>query len=104
MLNKFTLITVLIFSNLFITPISHATDSNQQIEEILALKEAPAGIVFEIVTGAANSLEWALPEIQNHIKELRARSQSLKFLSSLMVVNNLHYKLIKTRSTKKYIH
>lgn len=99
MLNKFTLITVLIFSNLFITPISHATDSNQQIEEILALKEAPAGIVFEIVTGAANSLEWALPEIQNHIKELRARFPKLEIS---IVTHGSEQFALQTNKNKKY--
>lgn len=99
MLNKFTLIITLIFSNLFFMPTSLATDSNQQIEDILSQKEAPAGIVFEIVTGAANSLEWALPEVQNHIKELRARFPKLEV--AIVTHGNEQFAL-KTNNDKKY--
>lgn len=99
MLNKFTLIIALIFSNLFFVPTSLATDSNQQIEDILSQKEAPAGIVFEIVTGAANSLEWALPEVQNYIKELRARFPKLEV--AIVTHGNEQFAL-KTNNDKKY--
>lgn len=99
MLNKFTLIIALIFSNFFFVPTSLATDSNQQIEDILSQKEAPAGIVFEIVTGAANSLEWALPEVQNYIKELRARFPKLEV--AIVTHGNEQFAL-KTNNDKKY--
>lgn len=99
MLNKFTLIIALIFSNLFFVPTSLATDSNQQVEDILSQKEAPAGIVFEIVTGAANSLEWALPEVQNYIKELRARFPKLEV--AIVTHGNEQFAL-KTDKKKKY--
>lgn len=99
MLNKFTLIIALIFSNLFFIPTSLATDSNQQIEDILSQKEAPAGIVFEIVTGATNSLEWALPEVQNYIKKLRARFPKLE--AAIVTHGNEQFAL-KTNNNKKY--
>lgn len=99
MLNKFTLILAIISSNLFFTPISHAIDSDEQIEDILALKEAPAGIVFEIVTGEANSLEWALPEVQNHIKELRARFPALEI--AIVTHGSEQFALQKSKK-KKY--
>lgn len=99
MLNKFTLIIALIFSNFFFVPTSLATDSNQQIEDILSQKEAPAGIVFEIVTGAANSLEWALPEVQNYIKKLRARFPKLEV--AIVTHGNEQFSL-KTNNNKKY--
>ena len=73
MLNKLLLIIVLIFSSLFSIQITLAADNNKQIEEILALKEAPSGIVFEIVTGSSNSLDWALPKTQTYIKKLHDR-------------------------------
>ncbi len=69
---KFTLITALMFSNLFFTQTTLAADPGKQIEHILSLKEAPAGIVFEIVTGTTNSLKWALPQTQDYIKKIRA--------------------------------
>lgn len=99
MLNKFTLIIALIFSNLFFMPTSLATDSNQQIEDILSQKKAPAGIVFEIVTGADNSLEWALPEVQNYIKELRTRFPKLEV--AIVTHGNEQFALT-TKNDKKY--
>lgn len=99
MLNKLILTCALIFSNLFFISVSQASDSNQQVEDILSLKEAPSGIVFEIVTGSANSLEWALPEVQNHIKTLRARFPELEIA---VVTHGDEQFALKTANNKKY--
>lgn len=97
--NKFIQIITLVFSSLFFAQIAHATDANEQIEEILSLKEAPAGIVFEIVTGESNSLEWALPETQNYIKELRARFPKLDIA---IVTHGSEQFALQTNKNKKY--
>jgi len=97
--NKLTLFFILIFSSLFFTQISLAADPNEQVEEILSLKEAPAGIVFEIVTGESNSLEWALPETQNYIKELRARFPDLDIA---IVTHGDEQFALKATNKKKY--
>lgn len=76
MLNKLSLIIALVFFNLLFTQVTFATDTNKQVDSILSLKQAPAGIVFEIVTGSADSLEWALPKTQTLIKKLRTLSKS----------------------------
>ena len=99
MQNKLTLNITLILSSLFFTQVSHANDPSKQVKDILALQEAPAGIVFEIVTGAANSLEWALPETQKHIKELRARFPKLDI--AIVTHGNEQFAL-KTTNDKKY--
>ena len=78
MLNKFIFILTIFFSNLLFTPVSYAVDSDEQVEEILSQKNPPTGIVFEIVTGDATSLEWAVPEVKNHIKALRKRVPKLE--------------------------
>lgn len=101
MLNIFTLTFTLFLSSLTIPQISLAADvdANQQIEDILSAKEAPAGIVFEIVTGESNSLEWALPEVQNHIKELRSRFPKLEIA---IVTHGSEQFALKEIDEKKY--
>ena len=99
MKKQLSLVFALLFSSLFISQISFASDPNKQIEEILKLKNAPAGIVFEIVTGEANSLEWALPETKNYIKELRARFPKLEV--AIVTHGNEQFAL-KTNNDKKY--
>lgn len=71
--NKLTLIFALIFSNLFFIPASFASEPSYRIENILSMQQAPTGVVIEIVTGAENSLNWALPQAQKYIKKLRTK-------------------------------
>lgn len=100
MQKKITLaIITFIFSSLFLSQISFASNPNEQVEEILQLKEAPAGIIFEIVTGESNSLAWALPETKNYIKELRARFPKLEI--AIVTHGNEQFAL-KTSNDKKY--
>jgi len=64
----------MVISLLLMIPFSTAMASNQRdIEEILALDEAPFGVVFEIVEGSNNALEWAIPLINSFIVQLRGR-------------------------------
>ena len=70
---KFILSIVLIFSNLLFTSSSFASTESYRIENILALPQAPTGIVIEIVTGSESSLNWALPQAKKHIKKLREK-------------------------------
>jgi len=100
---KFLQLIALIFSGLFFVHVVHAADANEQIEEILSLQEAPAGVVFEIVTGESNSLQWALPETQNYIKELRARFPELEV--AIVTHGNEQFALQKAKQEKyKKIH
>ena len=99
MLKKLSLSIIFIFSTLLIIQPASASDPNEQVEEILALKEAPAGIVFEIVTGESNSLQWALPETQNYIKELRSRFPKLDIA---IVTHGDEQFALKANNNKKY--
>lgn len=101
--HKFIQIITLMLSSLFFTQVTHATDNHEKIKEILSLQEAPAGIVFEIVTGESNSLEWALPEAQSYIKELRARFPKLDI--AIVTHGNEQFALKKTNDKKyKKVH
>ena len=97
--NKLTLIFVLILSHFIFSPASLATDSDKKIETILSLEEAPTGVVFEIVTGSANSLNWALPKTQLFIKKLRARFPKLEI--AIVTHGNEQFAL-QTKNSKKY--
>lgn len=99
MKNQLTLVITLLFSSLFFPQISFASDPNEQVEEILKLKNPPSGIVFEIVTGESNSLEWALPETKSYIKELRARFPKLEI--AIVTHGNEQFAL-KSNNNKKY--
>ena len=100
---KFIPIILLILSGLFLSPLSHAKDNQEQVKQILSLKEAPAGVVFEIVSGELNTLEWALPETQNYIKELRARFPELEI--AIVTHGNEQFALKKSNDKKyKKVH
>ena len=55
----------------------HLFASDIEIDEILQLKEAPSGVVFEIVSGDSEHLRWAIPFVQQQIKRLRQRFPDL---------------------------
>lgn len=51
----------------------HASSVTKQIDDIVKMDKEPEGVVFEIVTGKDDGLEWALPHTKAHIDKLRAR-------------------------------
>lgn len=57
---------------LFLAANSHA-NNQQEIEQLLAQKDAPFGVVFEIVEGHGDALEWAIPAVNKYVKQLRDR-------------------------------
>ncbi|GMR16548.1 MAG: hypothetical protein BMS9Abin31_0891 [Gammaproteobacteria bacterium] len=99
MLNKYTLIITLILSNLIFSQASFASNPEEKIEHLISLKQAPAGVVFEIVTGSDNSLEWALPKTQQFIKKIRARFPKLDI--AIVTHGNEQFAL-KSTNNKKY--
>jgi len=62
---------ILIFL-LFQAGIAQATPQDD-INDILTLKQAPFGVVFEVVEGDDDALEWAMPAINTFVKQLRER-------------------------------
>lgn len=73
--------------------------ATQQVKNILSLKQAPTGIVFEIVTGAENSLKWALPQTKKHIATLRKRFPNIDI--AIVTHGNEQFALT-TKNNKKY--
>lgn len=51
--------------------------SQPEVEQLLILDEAPAGVVFEIVESDGDDLGWALPLVIAHSERLRARFPGL---------------------------
>ncbi len=99
MKKNFALTIALIFANLFFTTAIVFADSAEEVEEILSRQEAPTGIVFEVVTGTNNSLKWALPEIQDYIKEIRTRFPDIDIA---IVTHGDEQFALKTSNNKKY--
>jgi len=58
-------------------PILAAGKEEYTLKNILALSEAPEGVVIEIVTKDDKGLSWALPRSQSYIKQLRQRFKEL---------------------------
>jgi intracellular sulfur oxidation DsrE/DsrF family protein len=51
---------------------THASNQ-QEIEQLLAQQDAPFGVVFEIVEGSGDALQWAIPAVNKYVKQLRER-------------------------------
>jgi len=50
-----------------------AQANDKAVQDVLNMKEEPDGVVFEIATGRDGGLKWALPQVQDYIKQLRKR-------------------------------
>lgn len=97
--NKILLESLFVFSSLFFIQVTFASSANEQIDNILSQEKAPAGIVFEIVTGSSNSLEWALPQTQKLIKKIRKRFPKLEV--AIVTHGNEQFALT-SNNNKKY--
>lgn len=95
--------TLFILFNMLLTQASLASDptqtATQQVKNILSLKEAPAGVVFEIVTATENSLNWALPQTKNFITKLRKHFPKIDI--AIITHGNEQFALTK-KNNKKY--
>jgi len=58
---------------LVVFPLPLLANSDQAVEQLLQLNEAPDGVVFEIVTGDPEGLQWALPLTRSYIEKIRQR-------------------------------
>ncbi len=59
--------------SLFILVTNAQANNQQEIEQLLAQKDSPFGVVFEIVEGNDDALQWAIPAVNKYIKQLRER-------------------------------
>lgn len=63
-----------IFLVILLLPFTLAQASNQDdINDILAMEQSPIGVVFEVVEGDSDALEWAIPAINKYVSQLRKR-------------------------------
>ena len=99
MFKKLIFTLSLVLSNLLFIQVSSAENASLEVEHLLSLKQAPAGVVFEIVTGSENSLKWALPRTKKYIKKLRNRFPELDI--AIVTHGNEQFAL-KTTNNKKY--
>ena len=70
---------LLLLSGALLLACSPAVNSQQAytLEQILAHKQTPDGVVIEIVTGDNAGLSWAIPMAQDAIKQIRQRFPEL---------------------------
>lgn len=61
--------------SLLMTSLSNSAqaETQAQIDQILKLETEPFGVVFEIVEGDDDALQWAIPLVNQYVKQLRER-------------------------------
>lgn len=70
--NKFLLLSLLLLP---VWPA--AADLRNEVDEIISLTQAPAGVVFEIISGDTDRLVSLVPRLRQESERLRARFQGL---------------------------
>lgn len=60
---------------LFSTALAQAAD---QIAHLLDSRQPPAGVVFEVVEGDDDALQWAIPLVRDYVSRLRQRHPELE--------------------------
>lgn len=58
---------------IFFSQFTNASSNDQQIKDILEAEVEPFGVVFEIIEGKADDLNWAIPQIKKYAEQLRAK-------------------------------
>lgn len=56
---------------------ANAMTTQQEVDRLIARKQAPEGVVFEVVDSDARALEWAVPQVRGYVKQLRAKFPKL---------------------------
>jgi len=74
-------------------------DTAQDVDAILARKEAPPGVVFEIAQNRETALEFAVPQVKQYAQQLRARFPQLKI--ALVTHGREEFALLKDK-TEQY--
>jgi intracellular sulfur oxidation DsrE/DsrF family protein len=87
--------TLLLFSSLALA------GSQEDVNRILSQNLAPFGVVFEIVEADSKALQWAIPEVNRYVQQLRARFPTI----GLAVVSHgsEQFALMKSRQAENSI-
>lgn len=67
----FTSLSGFMISLVLISSLAHASDDQKEVNYILKMESPPLGVVFEVVEGDPDALEWAIPQIIKFSKQLR---------------------------------
>lgn len=70
--NKISVYSIALLAMFYAWPLA-ASPNDKQIQVILDAEVAPFGVVFEIVEGKADDLNWAIPRIKKYAEQLRKR-------------------------------
>ena len=70
-------ISFALFYLLLVPFLTAQASSDPTITELLQSATAPDGVVFEIITGDDNGLEWAIPRTREYIRQLHAKFPEL---------------------------
>jgi len=62
-----------IMLTLLLPLMAYANNDQDEINHILKLKTPPFGVVFEIVEGDADALEWAIPQVVKFSEQLKTK-------------------------------
>jgi len=60
-------------SMLLLSSVAMASDDQKRIDYILKMDTPPLGVVFEVIEGDVNALDWAIPRIASFSKQLRGK-------------------------------
>ena len=73
-------------------------DATQDVDAIIARKDAPLGVVFEIVQNRETALDLAIPQIKQYAQRLHARFPHLKI--ALVTHGREQFALLKDNADK----
>ena len=86
-----SLVLVLLWGSAF-------ADTAQDVDAIIARKDAPLGVVFEIVQNRETALDFAIPQVKDYAQRLRARFPQLKI--ALVTHGREQFALLKDNAGK----
>ncbi len=84
---------------LALSSLSYANPHAEEMDRILAQKEEPTGVVFEIVTSESDSLDWALPMVNDYIGQLKSKFPEIEVV--IVTHGNEQFALATSKAEKK---
>ena len=70
---RLSVVFIVSLLSLTFLPLSLASSNQTKIDWILKAETAPFGVVFEVVEGDGDALNWAIPQIKDFANQLRKR-------------------------------
>lgn len=77
--------------------------SRDEVEQILAMRTPPFGVVFEIAERDEKALRWAIPEVNGYVGKLRSRFPNIGL--AVVTHGNEQFALMdEQRSSNQAVH